>query len=90
MENLALLFFKSDTRTIETAYTLTTVPIDIGFAQAMIALPKLVAFGARWWPPCVLILIVGPHRPGPRDPRRGEGEARAPSSWASTWTMSTP
>jgi branched-chain amino acid transport system permease protein len=44
MENLALLFFKSDTRTIETAYTLTTVPIDIGIAQAMIALPKLVAF----------------------------------------------
>ena len=39
-ENLALLFFKSDTRKIETAYTLTTV--DIG--PAMIALPKLVAF----------------------------------------------
>ena len=39
-ENLALLFFKSDTRNIETAYTLTTV--DIG--PAMIALPKLVAF----------------------------------------------
>lgn len=40
MENLALMFFKSDTRTIDTAYTLTTVPIG----PAMIALPKLVAF----------------------------------------------
>ncbi|NDG16028.1 MAG: branched-chain amino acid ABC transporter permease, partial [Betaproteobacteria bacterium] len=27
LENLALLFFKSDTRTIETAYTLTTVTL---------------------------------------------------------------
>ena len=43
MENLALLFFKSDTRTIETAYTLTTLPINIGIAEATIALPKLVA-----------------------------------------------
>ena len=40
LENLALLFFKSDTRTIETAYTLTTVTLG----PAMIALPKLVAF----------------------------------------------
>lgn len=40
LENLALLVFKSDTRTIETAYTLTTVPIG----PAFIALPKLVAF----------------------------------------------
>ena len=40
LENLALLFFKSDTRNIETAYTLTTVNIG----SAMIALPKLVAF----------------------------------------------
>jgi branched-chain amino acid transport system permease protein len=40
LENLALLFFKSDTRTIETTYTLTTVAIG----SAMIALPKLVAF----------------------------------------------
>ena len=39
MENLALLFFKSDTRTIDTAYTLTTIPINIGIAQAMISLP---------------------------------------------------
>ena len=40
MENAALLAFKSDTRTIETAYTLTTVAIG----PAMIALPKLIAF----------------------------------------------
>jgi branched-chain amino acid transport system permease protein len=40
LENLALLFFKSDTRSIETTYTLTTVAIG----PAMIALPKLVAF----------------------------------------------
>ena len=40
LENLGLLFFKSDTRTIETTYTLTTVALG----PAMIALPKLVAF----------------------------------------------
>jgi len=58
MENLALLAFKSDTRTIETAYTLTTVPIDIGIGQAMIALPKLVAFGGAVIASAILILIV--------------------------------
>ena len=40
LENLALLLFKSDTRTIETAYTLTTVEMG----PAFIALPKLVSF----------------------------------------------
>jgi branched-chain amino acid transport system permease protein len=40
MENVALLAFKSDTRTIDTAYTLSTVAIG----PAMIAFPKLVAF----------------------------------------------
>jgi branched-chain amino acid transport system permease protein len=40
LENLALMLFKSDTRTIETGYTLTTVQIG----PAFIALPKLVAF----------------------------------------------
>ncbi len=40
LENLALMVFKSDTRSIETPYTLTTVAIG----PAMIALPKLVAF----------------------------------------------
>ena len=59
MENLALLFFKSDTRTIDTAYTLTTVPINIGIAQAMISLPKLIAFGGALITSALLILIVG-------------------------------
>jgi branched-chain amino acid transport system permease protein len=40
LENLALFLFKSDTRTIDTAYTFTTVPIF----GATIALPKVVAF----------------------------------------------
>ena len=44
MENMALLFFKSDTRTIDTAYTLTTVAIGPESAQVMVSLPKLVAF----------------------------------------------
>ena len=58
MENLALLFFKSDTRTIETAYTLTTVPINIGVAQAMISLPKLVAFAGALLTSAVLMFVV--------------------------------
>ncbi|MGE8690737.1 MAG: branched-chain amino acid ABC transporter permease [Achromobacter sp.] len=40
LENLALVWFKSDTRTIDTAYTLSTVEIG----PAMIALPKVIAF----------------------------------------------
>ncbi len=59
MENLALLFFKSDTRTIETAYTLTTVPINIGVAQAMLSLPKLIAFAGALLTSALLMLIVG-------------------------------
>ena len=55
MENLALLFFKSDTRTIETAYTLTTVAIG----PAMIALPKLVAFAGALVVSGLLLLVVG-------------------------------
>ncbi|MFZ4288568.1 branched-chain amino acid ABC transporter permease [Variovorax sp. HJSM1_2] len=54
MENLALLFFKSDTRNIETAYTLTTVPIG----SAMIALPKLVAFVGALIVSAILLWIV--------------------------------
>ena len=37
LENLALVWFKSDTRSIDTAYTLSTVEIG----PAMIALPKV-------------------------------------------------
>ncbi|MBC7378210.1 MAG: branched-chain amino acid ABC transporter permease [Burkholderiaceae bacterium] len=55
MENGALLLFKSDTRTIETAYTLTTVAIG----PAMIALPKLVAFAGALVVSALLLLIVG-------------------------------
>ncbi len=39
LENLALLFFTSDTRTIDTAYTLATVDL----LGAMISLPKVIA-----------------------------------------------
>jgi branched-chain amino acid transport system permease protein len=56
IENLALLFFKSDTRTIDTAYTLTTWSIG----PAMIALPKLVAFvGALVVSALLLWLVQG-------------------------------
>jgi branched-chain amino acid transport system permease protein len=54
LENLALLFFKSDTRTIETAYTLTTVNIG----PAMIALPKLVAFAGALVVSAVLLAVM--------------------------------
>ena len=55
LENAALLLFKSDTRTINTAYTLTTVAIG----PAMIALPKLVAFGGALLVSGLLLWIVG-------------------------------
>jgi branched-chain amino acid transport system permease protein len=55
LENAALLFFKSDTRTIDTAYTLTTVAIG----PAMIALPKLVAFGGALAVSALLLWVVG-------------------------------
>jgi branched-chain amino acid transport system permease protein len=54
LENLALMAFKSDTRTIETAYTLSTVQIG----PAFIALPKLVAFGGALVASAVLLWIV--------------------------------
>ena len=54
MENAALLVFKSDTRTIETPYTLTTVAIG----PAMIALPKLVAFAGALAASALLLWIV--------------------------------
>jgi branched-chain amino acid transport system permease protein len=54
LENLALLVFRSDTRTIETPYTLTTVAIG----PAMIALPKLVAFAGALATSAVLLLIL--------------------------------
>ena len=59
LENLALLIFKSDTRTIETAYTLTTVQIGpAALGPAFISLPKLVAFAGALVASGVLLLIV--------------------------------
>lgn len=55
LENVALLAFRSDTRTIDTAYTLSTLPI----AGAMIALPKVVAFGGAVLASLVLLWIMG-------------------------------
>lgn len=54
LENLALLFFKSDTRNIETAYTLTTLTIG----PAMIALPKLVSFVGALVVSAVLLAVM--------------------------------
>ena len=54
LENIALLAFKSDTRSIDTAYTLATVAIG----PAMIAVPKLVAFAGALVTSAVLLWIV--------------------------------
>jgi len=54
LENLALLVFKSDTRTIDTPYTLATVAIG----PAMIAVPKLVAFAGALVASALLLWIV--------------------------------
>lgn len=54
MENLALLFFRSDTRSIETAYTLQTVQIG----PAFIALPKLIAFAGALVASAILLWLV--------------------------------
>ena len=54
LENAALLAFHSDTRTIDTAYTLATVPIG----PAMIAVPKLAAFAGAVAASGVLLWIV--------------------------------
>ena len=55
LENLALLLWKSDTRSIETAYTFSTVAIG----SAMIAVPKVVAFGGALVATAVLLAIIG-------------------------------
>lgn len=54
LENLALLAFKSDTRTVDTSYTLATVAIG----PAMIAVPKIVAFFGALVASGVLLWIV--------------------------------
>jgi branched-chain amino acid transport system permease protein len=58
MENLALLFFKSDTRTIDTSYTLSTVAIGTEAVQVMVSVPKLVAFAGALVVSALLILIL--------------------------------
>jgi len=86
LENLALFLFKSDTRTIDTAYTFTTVPIG----SAMIALPKIVAFFGAAATAGILLLVMPP-RPisGARSaPARRSAKARAWS--ASTSSTSSP
>ena len=54
LENLALLFFKSDTYSIETAYTLATVTLG----SAVIALPKVIAFGGALAVSTILLVIM--------------------------------
>jgi branched-chain amino acid transport system permease protein len=54
LENVALLAFKSDTRTIDTAYSLTTVAIG----PAMIAVTKLVAFAGALVASGLLLWVV--------------------------------
>jgi len=54
LENLALFAFKSDTRTIETSYTFSTVNI----AGAMIATPKVVAFVGALAVAAALLLLI--------------------------------
>jgi branched-chain amino acid transport system permease protein len=58
MENLALLLFKSDTRTIDTAYTLSTVAMGPEAVQVMVSLPKLVAFAGALVVSALLIVIL--------------------------------
>jgi len=55
LENLALMAFKSDTRTIDTVYTLATVAIG----PAFIALPKIVAFLGALLACALMLLVVG-------------------------------
>lgn len=54
LENLALFFFKSDTQTIDTPYTFSTVDI----LGAMISVPKVVAFGGALVVAALLLLLI--------------------------------
>jgi branched-chain amino acid transport system permease protein len=60
LENLALYLWRSDARSIDTPYTLSTVNI----AGAMIATPKVVAFGGALAAAAVLLWIVARTRLG--------------------------
>ncbi|HVE06660.1 MAG TPA: branched-chain amino acid ABC transporter permease [Paraburkholderia sp.] len=54
LENLALVLFHSDTRNIDTPYALATVQIG----PAMLALPKLIAFGGALVVAALLFAIM--------------------------------
>jgi branched-chain amino acid transport system permease protein len=54
LENVALLAFKSDTRSIETPYTLATIAIG----PASLAVPKAVAFAGALAASAALLLVV--------------------------------
>jgi branched-chain amino acid transport system permease protein len=54
LENLALLLFSSDTRTIDTAYTLATMDI----AGAMISVPKVIAMAGALVTAALLWLLM--------------------------------
>ncbi|MFM0117667.1 MULTISPECIES: branched-chain amino acid ABC transporter permease [unclassified Paraburkholderia] len=54
LENLALVWFHSDTRNIETSYTLATVAIG----PAMIALPKVIGFFGALVVAAALFLVI--------------------------------
>ena len=54
LENAALLLFKSDSRSIDTAYTLSTVTMG----PALIALPKLVAFAGALVTSALLLWLM--------------------------------
>ncbi|MEZ0308322.1 MAG: branched-chain amino acid ABC transporter permease, partial [Ramlibacter sp.] len=54
LENIALLAFKSDTRSIETPYTLATLAIG----PAQLSLPKAVAFAGALAAAAVLLAIM--------------------------------
>jgi branched-chain amino acid transport system permease protein len=55
LENLALFLWKSDTRTVETAFTFSTVPIG----PAIISLPKVAAFGGALVATALLLAVIG-------------------------------
>ena len=60
LENLALYFFRADTRTIDTAYTLTTLNIF----GVQLALTKVVSFAGALILTVTLLLVVGKTRLG--------------------------
>lgn len=60
LENLALLFFTSDTRTIDTAYTLATMNV----LGAMISVPKVIAMAGALVTALLLWLLMTRTSPG--------------------------